>query len=60
MYDPAVRRRTQRRGREKGCWVYIPAEVLEQVELSPKDPAPWYRLWKSQKYGVMVRLYREP
>ena len=28
-YDPALRRRSVRRGRERGCWLYVPAAELE-------------------------------
>lgn len=62
MHDHAERRRSQRRGRERGCWVYIPAEDLKRAGLDPVDPPPFYRTWadKSGRGGVRVRLYREP
>ena len=58
-YDQAYRRRSQRRGRERGCWVYIPAEELVEAGLNPADPPPWYRVW-TRKRTVLVQLYLEP
>ncbi len=57
-YDPLRRRRTVRRGRERGCWVYIPADELVAAGHDPSDPPPWYRVWGSKR-GVVLRLYRE-
>lgn len=57
-YDPAIRRRTVRRGRERGCWLYIPADELVAAGFSLNDPPPWYRVWGTPR-GVMVRLYRK-
>jgi hypothetical protein len=58
-YDAAARRRSQRRGRERGCWVFIPAEELEKAGVDPSGPAPAYRTWGTSRGGVLVRLYRE-
>lgn len=58
-YDARARRRSQRRGREKGCHVYIPAEELQRAGYSPDDPPPWYRVWGSSRGGLFIRLYRE-
>jgi hypothetical protein len=57
-YDHAERRRSVRRGRERGCWVYIPAEELERTGHA-SGPPPFYRLWGTARGGVLVRLYRE-
>lgn len=59
-YDAARRRRSVRRGRERGCWVYIPAEELRKAGIG--DALPWYRTWGSAVRGarVTVNLYREP
>lgn len=48
-----------RRGRERGCWVYIPAEELLKAGID--GPRPWYRTWGSSVRGarVTVNLYRE-
>jgi hypothetical protein len=63
-YDPAARRRTVRKGRERGCWVYIPAVELEAAGIDSHGPVPWYRLTghrRSRNAGsVIVSLYREP
>lgn len=58
-YDHAARRRSQRRGRERGCSVYIPAEELAKAGIDPDGPAPFYRTWGTSRGGVMVRLYKE-
>lgn len=58
-YDASARRRAQRRGRERGCWLYVPAEELEKAGYRPGDPPPFYRTWGSSRGGVFVRLYRE-
>ena len=58
-YDSSARRRAQRRGRERGCSVYIPAEELVKAGYDPDGPAPFYRTWGSPSGGVFVRLYRQ-
>ena len=58
-YDAAARRRSQRRGRERGCHIYIPAEELVKAGIDPAGPPPAYRTWGTSRGGVMVRLYRE-
>lgn len=58
-HDPAKRRKTQRRGREKGCWVYVAAEQLARAGYDPSGPAPFYRVWPSSRGGLFIRLYRE-
>lgn len=57
-YDHARRRRCVRRGRERGCWVYIPGEELQAAGFSLDDDPPWYRIWGSRR-GIVLRLYRE-
>lgn len=59
-YDSGARRQAQRRGREKGCWVYVPAEELRKAGHDPEGPPPLYRTWGTARGGVFVRLYREP
>jgi hypothetical protein len=58
-YDRAKRRRTVRRGREKGCWLYVPAEELEKAGYDPGGPPPFYRVWASPRGSLRARLYRE-
>lgn len=43
--DTAARKHAQRKGRERGCWVYIPAEQLEEAGIDPHGPPPDYRVW---------------
>lgn len=60
QYDPAARRRAVRRGRERGCWVYIPKSVLAESGM-PIDPVPWYRTRPYRdRSAVVVSFYREP
>lgn len=54
-----ARRRAQRRGRERGCWVFVPAEELGKAGVDPAGDPPFYRTWGSPRGSVMVRLYRE-
>jgi hypothetical protein len=58
-YDAALRRRGQRKGRETGCWVYIPGEELEKAGRDPSLAPPFYRTWGTKRGVVLVRLYRE-
>lgn len=58
-YDEAARRQSKRTGREKGCWVYIPADELVKAGVDPAGPAPFYRTWGSRRGSLLLRLYRE-
>lgn len=58
-YDDALRRRPQRNGREKGCWVYIPRDELVKAGVDPDGELPFYRVWGRERGSVLVRLYRE-
>ena len=58
-YDAAARRRSVRRGRERGCWVYIPAEELVRAGIDTAAAPPLYRTWGTSRGGVLVRLYRQ-
>lgn len=58
-YDPARRRQAVRRGRERGCWVYIAAEELEKAGRGGDGPPPFYRVYGGPRGGVVVQLYRE-
>lgn len=59
-HDPGQRRKAQRHGRERGCWVYIPAERLAEAGFAAGSPAPHYRLWGGRRGSLLVTLYREP
>ena len=49
-----------RRGRERGCWVYVPAEELSKTRLVAAAPAPFYRT-AGRKDGstVVVTFYAD-
>ena len=56
--DQAKRNRSQRRQkRERGVWVYIPAEELARTGRGQDGTAPWYRVWGGRSGSVTVRLY---
>lgn len=58
-YDAAARRQAQRRGRERGCWVYIPMEELQKVGIDLDGEPPFFRVWGRERGSVLVRLYKE-
>lgn len=53
------RRQSTRKQRERGAWLYIPAEELEASGFDPKGPPPAYRIFRGRKHQFMVQLYRE-
>jgi hypothetical protein len=56
--DVAARKKAQRRGRERGCWVYIAGEQLEAMGIEPGDPPPEYRIWGAEgRPRAVVSLY---
>lgn len=57
-YDSGARRQSKRAGREKGCWIYIPAEELVAAGIDPTGPPPLYRTWGSRRGSLLARLYR--
>lgn len=62
-HDAMARRQSKRSGRERGCWAYIPSEVLVKAGIDPDGPAPFYRTWGAAHGStgrVIVSLYREP
>lgn len=46
-FDRGEWKRSQRRGRERGCWVYIAAEQLAEMGIDPQALPPVYRVWGS-------------
>ena len=58
-YDAQARRRSKRKGRETGCWVYIAGEALGAAGFVTGDPPPWYRIWGGRRGRYIVTLYRE-
>jgi len=60
VYDSARRRRTVSRGRERGCWVYVPAEELAKTAWRDERPPPFYRLWaRTGGRTVTVQFFAE-
>jgi hypothetical protein len=59
-YDAARRRASVRKGRERGCWVYIAADELHKALGDVPEAAPFYRTWGLSGRTVMVKLYSEP
>lgn len=58
--DDAARKRAQRRGRERGCWLYISGEQLEHAGFVRDEPPPFYRVWPAKgRPRFVVNLYRE-
>lgn len=63
MHDPGLRRKAQRRGRERGCWVYIAAEQLAEAGVNPADDVPFYKIApgrRERRGRFIVTLYKEP
>lgn len=58
-YDPGRRRRSVRTARERGCWVYIPAEELIKTGVSVFADPPLYRVWGRKRGSVLIRVYKE-
>lgn len=59
-HDPMQRRRATRQARQRGCYVYIPAEALAGAGVPLDGPPPYYRTWSGRGGSILVRLYREP
>lgn len=59
QYDSNARRKSTRKQREKGCWLYVPADELRKAGIDPDGPPPLYRVWGSAGGGLRARLYRE-
>jgi hypothetical protein len=63
-FDTARRRKSRRAQRQRGCMVYIPAEVLIAAGFDPNEPPPYYRAHGYQRSrnagSVIISLYREP
>lgn len=58
-YDPEALRQSKRSQRERGCWVYIPAQELLKAGISLFAPAPRYRVWGRKRGSILVRVYKE-
>ena len=61
VYDRARRRQSVRKGRERGCWIYVPFEELAEAGWTRDEPPPLYRVWVPKGRKTMqVQFYREP
>jgi hypothetical protein len=58
-HDPAKRRQSQRRGRERGIRIYISAAELRDAGMDPHGDPPEFRAWGRRGGSLMVRLYRD-
>lgn len=58
--DTARRKKATRGGRQRGCYIYIPAEMLQAAGIDPKSVTPHYRLWSARPGSVLIRLYKAP
>lgn len=58
VYDRARRRRSVRKQRERGCWIYVPFEELADVGWTKDEDPPFYRVWAKGK-TLLVQFYRE-
>ena len=61
MYDPAKRKRSVRKVRERGCWIFVPGEELERAGFERDEPPPFYRVYpgRAKRRNVLVQFYRE-
>lgn len=56
-HDEAIRRRSTRKGKERGCWLYVPAETLEKIGRNDPEP-PDYRMWVGRSGSLCVTFYQ--
>jgi hypothetical protein len=59
-HDAALRRRALRKGRERGCSIYIAADELAAAGIDPYGPPPLFRVWPGRKRSLLVALYPQP
>lgn len=59
-HDAGQRRQSTRKGRERGCSLYIAAEELEAAGIDLAAPPPKYRVWAGRKRTLVVSLYPQP
>lgn len=57
--DHGLRRKATRSGRMKGCYIYIPAQSLQEVGVDPAGLPPRYRVWAGRRGSLLVTLYPE-
>jgi hypothetical protein len=56
-HDPAQRRKSSRKGRERGCSLYLAGEELAEAGIDPHGPPPEYKVWPGRKRTVLIQLY---
>ena len=59
-HDAGHRRQSTRKGRERGCSLYIAAEELLAAGIDLDAPPPRYRVWAGRKRTLVVSLYPQP
>lgn len=59
-YDAGERRKSHRKGKERGVNIYIPAAMLRAAGIDPSGPCPEWQGWASNVKGssVRVKFYR--
>jgi hypothetical protein len=56
-HDQARRRKASRKGRERGCSLYLAGEELAEAGIDPYGPPPEYKVWTGRKRTVLIQLY---
>lgn len=56
-YDSQAPRQAQRKGRERGVWVFVPAAELRKAGVDPAGPAPKFRVWGRPRGTALIRFY---
>lgn len=59
-YDSGVRRKSHRKGAERGVNIYIPAAMLRAAGIDPAGPCPEWQGWPSNDKGKRIRLNLYP
>lgn len=59
-HDAGQRRKASRKGRERGCSLYIAAEELAAAGIDPYGPPPTFKVWTGRKRTLMIALYVTP
>lgn len=57
-YDSAAPRRSYRKGRERGVWIFVPAAELRAAGFDPHGEPPTYRVWGRPGGSLFGRFYR--
>ena len=59
-YDSGERRKSHRKGNERGVNIYIPAAMLRAAGIDPSGPCPEWQGWPDRSRGSRIRisLYR--